>query len=92
MTIHSHALLSMAPKSHLLVYCDFFDPRLLGSPSLLRSARSPSASHLLAFTSWTTLITCFKNMMGKEEMHRIQGMVESILLALFNLLAHRSYA
>jgi hypothetical protein len=38
------------------------------------------------------LITCFKNMMGKEEMHRIQGMVESILLALFNLLAHRSYA
>ena len=91
MTIRSHALLSRTPKAYLLVYCVFFDPRL-GSPSLLRSARSPSASHLLAFTSWTTLITCFKNMMGKEEMHRIHGMVESILLALFNLSVHRSYA
>lgn len=56
---------------------------LLGKPSLRRSSRSPSASHLLAFTSWTTLMNCFPAMTGKDMEARIHGTVESILFALY---------
>lgn len=46
-----------------------------------RSSKSPSASHLLALINWTTLITCFPNMMGNDTMAAIHGIVESILFA-----------
>ena len=54
--------------------------RLKRAASLL-AARSPSASHLLAFTSWMTLIICFPAMIGKLMMASIHGTVLSILLA-----------
>ena len=52
------------------IYWDFFLRSLLAS-------RSPSASHLLALTSCTTLIICLSIMMGKETIAMTQGMVES---------------
>src|ERR1700760_1372922 len=44
-------------------------------------SRSPSASHLLALTSWMTLMTCLPSMTGPETIARIQGTVLSILFA-----------
>lgn len=53
----------------------------LGRPFALLSCLSTSASHLLAFTSCTTLMTCFAAMMGKLTPASTQGTNESILLA-----------
>ena len=53
----------------------------LGSPRFFLSFLSPSASHLLACTSWTTLTHCLKSMTGAEPANMIHGMLESILLA-----------
>jgi hypothetical protein len=52
----------------------------LGNPAALRAATSPSANHLLALMSCTTLMICLAAMMGKLTMHRTQGQNESILL------------
>ena len=43
---------------------------------------SPSANHLLALTSWMTLMICFPMQMGALSPAKIQGTVLSILLAL----------
>lgn len=48
----------------------------------IRSAASPSASHLLAFISCTILMTCLANMIGNEMAARIHGTVLSSLFAL----------
>jgi len=56
----------------------------LGSPAAFRISRSPSASHLLAFTSCTTLMICLPAMIGKLTPAITHGQKESILLALAN--------
>lgn len=55
--------------------------RCLVNPAARRAARSPSPSHRLAFTSWTTLIICFPNITGKLTPANTQGQNESILFA-----------
>ena len=55
--------------------------RFFGKPSFLRFSRSPSASHLLALTSCTTLIICLPDMIGKDTPAMTHGHHESILLA-----------
>lgn len=66
-------------KSAALVqvfFCFFF-----GRPLDFRRAMSPSASHLLALTIWTTLTNCLKNMMGKLMPAITHGQKLSILFA-----------
>ena len=53
----------------------------LGNPIALRAFKSPSANHLLAFTSCTTLIICLSAMTGKLTPASTQGQKLSILLA-----------
>ena len=55
---------------------------LLGSPIFLLCSISPSASHLLALTSCTTLMICLPAMTGNDTAARIHGTVLSILFAL----------
>jgi hypothetical protein len=53
----------------------------LSNPAFFLSFLSPSANHLLASTSCTTLTYCLKAMTGKLITQRTQGTVLSILLA-----------
>lgn len=48
----------------------------------LLASMSPSASHLLALTSWITFTTCLKAMTGKLTPVITQGQKLSILFAL----------
>ena len=60
-------------------------PRLvldfLESPFASLDLMSTSASHLLALTSWITLMNCFAAMAGKLTMTMTQGQNEPILFA-----------
>lgn len=77
-----HKILNVNPiwkimplKIHLLFF---------GSPAALRISKSPSASHLLAFTNCTTLMICLPAMIGKLTPAITHGQKESILLARAN--------
>ena len=50
-------------------------------PAFFLSLRSPSASHLLALTSWMTFTHCLNAITGLEAMVKIHGTVLSILFA-----------
>lgn len=68
------------PQSGSVHFCF----RFLGSPAAFRAATSPSANHLLALTNCTTLMNCFKPIIGKLMPAITQGTNESILFALAN--------
>lgn len=53
----------------------------LGNPIALLACTSPSASHLLALTNWTTLIICFVAITGKLTPASTHGQKLSILFA-----------
>lgn len=61
---------------------------LFGSPSAFLAALSPSASHLLAFTSCNTLRNCLAAMTGNETPAMTHGQKLSILFARASSIAH----
>lgn len=68
-------------RPHAPIQADFLLRLPRGRPRARRVRTSPSASHLQALTSWTTLMICLRAMTGKLTPARTQGQKLSILLA-----------